>query len=203
MNTDHFAQYSQGPPMQWQSTEPSHHAHPSAMHPSSELGARYLPPITAPQPAQPHTNKKTKHHHSNSGGSERACSSDEASRILDERRRRNASASARFRKRRNERERELVVRCMYLENQLLQAVGAVAFESVMKKAPAIERSLMGGRHLLTPPDNEDDGSPSPSPVSVSALTAPRSVDDVWSAYLKLSEQLADAVQRIDGLEASR
>ncbi|KAJ2081195.1 hypothetical protein H4R24_002526 [Coemansia sp. RSA 988] len=135
-----------------------------------------------------------------SGGSEKACSSDEAARILEERRRRNANASARFRKRRNERERELVMRCMFLENQLLQAVGSAAFETTMRRAPPVERNLLT-RHSAAGVFEDEDGSP--SPVSVCALTAPKSIDDVWSAYLQLSEQVAGAVERIDALESSK
>ncbi|KAJ1832206.1 hypothetical protein LPJ63_003708 [Coemansia sp. RSA 2711] len=238
MNTDHtYPPYCQGPPMHWQSTDPSHHALPAhtGAHPgptasissndafmsrfSPQHGMATLPPM-APAPAPPTQqmaqasvngslyggkSKRQRATNGDSGGSDKACSSDEAARILEERRRRNASASARFRKRRNERERELVMRCMFLENQLLQALGPSAFESVMRKAPAVERNLLLGRHTQVAVSNadEDEGSPSPSPVSVSALTAPRSLDDVWSAYLKLSEQVAGVVQRIDGIEATR
>ncbi|KAJ2818590.1 hypothetical protein IWW50_005766 [Coemansia erecta] len=227
MNADHYPPFCQGPPTHWQSTDPSHHAlphtgaHSGAILTSEAYGQRYspqhgqtiLPPMVPAPPVQQmaqvtvnyaHNGKSKRHRasHGESGGSDRACSSDEAARILEERRRRNASASARFRKRRNERERELVVRCMFLENQLLQALGPAAFESVMRKAPAVERSLLLGRHSRAP-EHDDDGSPSPSPVSVSALTAPKSLDDVWSAYLKLNEQVAGAVLRIDSLEASK
>ncbi|KAJ2613359.1 hypothetical protein H4S08_002246 [Coemansia sp. RSA 1365] len=144
--------------------------------------------------------KRQRSNVNDSGGSEKACSSDEAARILEERRRRNANASARFRKRRNERERELVMRCMFLENQLLQAVGSAAFETTMRKAPPIERNLLTRHSGIGIAEDEDD---SPSPVSVCALTAPKSIDDVWAAYLQLSEQVAGAVERIDALESSK
>ncbi|KAJ2845541.1 hypothetical protein IWW36_004737 [Coemansia brasiliensis] len=219
MNTDHsYPPYCQAPPMQWQSTDPSHHALPAhtgvpttaplpANDPYSYPG---LPPINPPiqQMAQASVSKSTtppgkaKRPRTNpgeSGGSEKACSSDEAARILEERRKRNASASARFRKRRNERERELVMRCMFLENQLLHAVGPTKFEALMSKAPPVERSLLLSRHAQYSVNHEEEEG---SPVSVSALTAPRSIDDVWSAYLKLSEAVACAVQRIDNLEAA-
>ncbi|KAJ2801270.1 hypothetical protein H4R20_003743 [Coemansia guatemalensis] len=152
------------------------------------------------QQQQQGPSKRQRSNANDSGGSEKACSSDEAARILEERRRRNANASARFRKRRNERERELVMRCMFLENQLLQAVGSSAFESTMRKAPPVERNLLT-RHSAVGIPEDDDGSP--SPVSVCALTAPRSIDDVWAAYLQLSEQVAGAVERIDALESSK
>ncbi|KAJ2505383.1 hypothetical protein H4217_009241, partial [Coemansia sp. RSA 1939] len=142
----------------------------------------------------------------------------EAARILEERRRRNASASARFRKRRNERERELVSRCLFLEHHLLQAVGAGAFDQLMRRAPsaaAIDgstaaaaaaaaaavavgaagrrpaalapvadlRDLRDLRDLLPQDADADADSASTAvaathPLSVSALTAPRSIDDV-------------------------
>ncbi|KAJ1940778.1 hypothetical protein GGF37_003836 [Kickxella alabastrina] len=40
-------------------------------------------------------------------------------------------------------------------------------------------------------------------ISVSALTAPASVDDVWSAYLTLSQKMAGALQRIEMLEDNK
>ncbi|KAJ2452220.1 hypothetical protein EV183_003078 [Coemansia sp. RSA 2336] len=219
MNTDHsYSPYCQAPGMQWQSTDPSHHALPahagiphtgtpaSALQTSERYSYPDLPPIHPPtqQMAQTSVSKsatppgKAKRHRAKaeSGGSEKACSSDEAARILEERRKRNASASARFRKRRNERERELVMRCMFLENQLLHAVGPTKFEALMSNAPAVERNLLLSRHAQYSVEKEG------SPVSVSALTAPKSLDDVWSAYLKLSETVACAVQRIDNLEAA-
>ncbi|KAI7831939.1 hypothetical protein BX661DRAFT_197153 [Kickxella alabastrina] len=151
----------------------------------------------------------------------------EAARILEERRRRNASASARFRKRRNERERELVNRCLFLEQHLLQAMGNKAFEEVMRKAPAAPPSIDGvpmlasGRRSIissSSPKYEDEdadecdedqvstvhSSPTVSAgISVSALTAPASVDDVWSAYLTLSQKMAGALQRIEMLEDNK
>ncbi|KAJ2398053.1 hypothetical protein GGI23_003323 [Coemansia sp. RSA 2559] len=147
----------------------------------------------------------------------------EAARILEERRRRNANASARFRKRRNERERELVTRCLFLEHHLLQAMGPSAFEQLMRKAPAaaaIEGSVVGRRSaaataasvdmrdLLSAPlqgaDGTDDGlaatANSGRKLSVTALTAPKTMDDVWSAYLSLSQQVSTVVQRVQSLE---
>ncbi|KAJ1801108.1 hypothetical protein LPJ59_000567 [Coemansia sp. RSA 2399] len=147
----------------------------------------------------------------------------EAARILEERRRRNANASARFRKRRNERERELVTRCLFLEHHLLQSVGPSAFDQLMRKAPAaaaIEGSVVGRRSaaataasadmrdLLSTPLQGADGTDedlaatdnSGRKLSVTALTAPRTVDDVWSAYLSLSQQVSTVAQRVQSLE---
>ncbi|KAJ2786150.1 hypothetical protein GGI15_001676 [Coemansia interrupta] len=142
----------------------------------------------------------------------------EAARILEERRRRNASASARFRKRRNERERELLSRCMFLEQQLLGSVGARAFDEIMRKAPAAQgldagvgarRGVAGsasvGRSAASsraPSPRDDSDAEQCAGMSVSALMAPRSVDDVWAAYVALSQQVAGAVQRIDVLESA-
>ncbi|KAJ2911055.1 hypothetical protein GGI21_000224 [Coemansia aciculifera] len=132
----------------------------------------------------------------------------DAARILEDRRRRNASASARFRRRRNERERELVGRCMFLEQRLAEALGPRAFEEVMKKAPVSVAALEGGRRPVSMASDDDDewhgvaaaAAHSPLPTSVCALTAPRSIDDVWAAYLSLSQQVADSSQRITMLE---
>ncbi|KAJ2655112.1 hypothetical protein IWW48_005718 [Coemansia sp. RSA 1200] len=156
----------------------------------------------------------------------------EAARILEERRRRNASASARFRKRRNERERELVSRCLFLEHHLLQAVGAGAFDQLMRRAPsaaAIDGStaaaaaaavgVVGRRPAalapvadlrdlrdLLPQDADADADSATTavaathPLSVSALTAPRSIDDVWSAYLSLAQHVSAVTQRVQSLE---
>ncbi|KAJ1721998.1 hypothetical protein LPJ53_003530 [Coemansia erecta] len=140
----------------------------------------------------------------------------EAARILEERRRRNASASARFRKRRNERERELLARCMFLEQQLLGSVGARAFDEIMRKAPAAQgldgpvglgarRGASGtaaSSRAPSPRDDESEAEQGCAGMSVCALTAPRSVDDVWAAYMALSQQVAGAVQRIGVLESA-
>ncbi|KAJ2751219.1 hypothetical protein IWQ56_006917, partial [Coemansia nantahalensis] len=139
-----------------------------------------------------------RHGSQESVGSDKACSSDEAARILEERRRRNASASSRFRKRRNEQVRGLALRCMFLEGHLRQVLSPADFEDVMRRAPPVERSLLA-RHSSGGGYEDDDGSP--SPVSVSALTAPKTIDDVWTAFLQLNEQMAGAVERIDALES--
>ncbi|KAJ1988673.1 hypothetical protein GGI26_005486 [Coemansia sp. RSA 1358] len=155
-------------------------------------------------------------------GSEDPADATEAARILEERRRRNASASARFRKRRNERERELVSRCMFLEHHLLQSLGSGPFDQLMRKAPAasaIEGPLLGRRALdlrdMMPGDeleaNDADSTARNSPsapseqqrLSVCALTAPKNIDDVWAAYLALSQQVAGVVQRVQTLEERR
>ncbi|KAJ2808243.1 hypothetical protein H4S07_003448 [Coemansia furcata] len=123
---------------------------------------------------------------------------EEAAKILEDRRRRNASASARFRRRRNERERELVSRCMFLEHRLLDALGAQKFEEVMKRAPKSDAAMEGRRPMSMASDDEGV-----QPTSVCALTAPRTIDDVWAAYLSLSQQVADSTQRIVSLENQR
>ncbi|PIA18486.1 hypothetical protein COEREDRAFT_6717 [Coemansia reversa NRRL 1564] len=212
-----YPSFCQAPATHWQTIDAQHYAMPMSV--SGHLGAMHVgggetymnrsqtqtqsPMSQSSSNQMPQQQVQPKRQRSNandSGGSEKACSSDEAARILEERRRRNANASARFRKRRNERERELVMRCMFLENQLLQAVGSAAFETTMRKAPPIERNLLNRHSGVGIAEDEDD---SPSPVSVCALTAPKSIDDVWTAYLQLSEQVAGAVERIDALESSK
>ncbi|KAJ2756141.1 hypothetical protein GGI19_001098 [Coemansia pectinata] len=123
---------------------------------------------------------------------------EEAAKILEDRRRRNASASARFRRRRNERERELVNRCLFLEHKLLDALGSQRFEEVMKRAPKSDAATEGRAPMSVASDDEGV-----LPTSVCALTAPRSIDDVWAAYLSLSQQVADSTQRIICLENQR
>ncbi|KAJ2445003.1 hypothetical protein GGF42_006135, partial [Coemansia sp. RSA 2424] len=83
---------------------------------------------------------------------------EEAARILEDRRRRNASASARFRRRRNERERELVGRCLFLEHRLAEALGARAFDEVMKRAPVSAAALEGARRPVSLVASDDDDS---------------------------------------------
>ncbi|KAJ2242846.1 hypothetical protein GGI13_006814 [Coemansia sp. RSA 455] len=123
---------------------------------------------------------------------------EEAAKILEDRRRRNASASARFRRRRNERERELVSRCLFLEHKLLDALGTQRFEEVMKRAPKSDAATEGRIPMSVASDDEGV-----LPTSVCALTAPRTIDDVWAAYLSLSQQVADSTQRIISLEKQR
>ncbi|KAJ2057151.1 hypothetical protein GGI17_005803 [Coemansia sp. S146] len=123
---------------------------------------------------------------------------EEAAKILEDRRRRNASASARFRRRRNERERELVSRCLFLEHRLLDALGPQRFEEVMKRAPKSDAATEGRAPISVASDDEGV-----LPTSVCALTAPRTIDDVWAAYLSLSQQVADSTQRIICLENQR
>ncbi|KAJ1877348.1 hypothetical protein LPJ57_003988 [Coemansia sp. RSA 486] len=77
------------------------------------------------------------------------------------------------------------------------SVAAFAYSATSSRAPSprdedefaddVEDDLIG---------RQDHGSG----ISVSALTAPRSVDDVWSAYLTLNQQMAGALQRIAALE---
>ncbi|KAJ2699107.1 hypothetical protein FB645_005427 [Coemansia sp. IMI 203386] len=79
------------------------------------------------------------------------------------------------------------------------SVAAFAYSATSSRAPSprdedefaddVEDDLIG---------RQDHGSG----ISVSALTAPRSVDDVWSAYLTLNQQMAGALQRIAALESS-
>ncbi|KAJ2779548.1 hypothetical protein H4R18_003944 [Coemansia javaensis] len=223
-----YSPHTHAPPHHWQHPDPPHYApHPSFGHPPAHPHPHPHPhphqhphphphphlhtqaPLqpTSPSapaalaPARQSAEPKRQRGGRDSVGSDKACSSDEAARILEERRRRNASASARFRKRRNERERELALRCVFLENQLQQALGQAAFDAAMRQAPPVERSLLS-RHSQGCGNNDDDDG-SPSPVSVCALTAPKSIDDVWAAYLHLSEQLAAATERIDVLEHQR
>ncbi|KAJ1734897.1 hypothetical protein LPJ61_000828 [Coemansia biformis] len=197
MSTNHmYTSYGQPPQSHWAGPDQPHHMpqgnRTHLLPPPQNNRTHPFPPPRQGEEPKRHRNSQE------SVGSDKACSSDEAARILEERRRRNANASARFRKRRNERERELALRCVYLENQLQQSLGPAAFEATMRHAPPVERSLLT-RHSQG--GGYDDDDESPSPVSVCALTAPKSIDDVWSAYLQLSEQIAGAVERIDVLES--
>ncbi|KAJ2526779.1 hypothetical protein EV175_007616, partial [Coemansia sp. RSA 1933] len=40
-------------------------------------------------------------------------------------------------------------------------------------------------------------------LSVTALTTPRTMDDVWSAYMSLSQQISSVAQRVQSLEDYR
>ncbi|KAJ1826129.1 hypothetical protein LPJ56_002336 [Coemansia sp. RSA 2599] len=80
------------------------------------------------------------------------------------------------------------------------SVSAMAFSAASSRAPSPKEDDDFG-------DDADDDlhscrGESGSGISVSALTAPKSVDDVWSAYLALSQQMAGALQRIKALENS-
>ncbi|KAJ2487824.1 hypothetical protein IWW37_005084 [Coemansia sp. RSA 2050] len=209
-------QHSQHPPgYAMNSGEPSPHTPwhlgpPQALHGYQQMG-RWVssggpPATTASSPTQslsPPANelgvcgagKRTKHTSDNEPVLE---TGEEAVRILEDRRRRNASASARFRRRRNERERDLVSRCVFLEQKLLDALGAQRFEEVMKRAPKSDAAAEGRRPISLASDDEGV-----LPTSVCALTAPRTIDDVWAAYLTLSQQVADSTQRIMCLEKER
>ncbi|KAJ2745508.1 hypothetical protein GGI20_002112 [Coemansia sp. BCRC 34301] len=205
------------------------HAHQHYQHyhagaqPLAYHAGRHYTGQSPPLPLVPHSPSGTEQHSSMSplaravagdkrgkGGDDEALAEtgEEAARILEDRRRRNASASARFRRRRNERERELVSRCMFLEQRLAEALSPRAFEDIMKKAPVSAAALEGARRPVSlASDHEDDAvsawaasPPPPPPISVCALTAPRTIDDVWAAYLALSQQVADSLQRIACLE---